>query len=143
MLNPDFPVIDGDYQMTNDWAITLDQPHNRRVEDGSLVIWRPGFTLWINVWNNDNNQSIDERLERIKSDASEDAYLEETHEKGGVRTFKYRLNEMRGDDLVYAVYGFVFSSDDEGYVQVAAYFDVEGDYDAAKDIIDGIRFTAS
>ena len=50
-LHPDFPVIEGRYKMTEVWGISLDQKHNRRVEKGSLVIWRPGFTIWINVWS--------------------------------------------------------------------------------------------
>ena len=62
MLNPDFPVVDGHYQMTSEWSLNLDQPHNRRIEEQQLVIWRPGVTLWISVWGNDNHESIDERL---------------------------------------------------------------------------------
>jgi hypothetical protein len=57
MLHPEFPVIEGRYQMTPDWAVTLPQPFNQRFEDDSLVFWRPGITVWTIVWGNDKNES--------------------------------------------------------------------------------------
>ena len=35
-LQPEYPVVDGTYQMTKEWSIKLSEPHNRRIEDGSL-----------------------------------------------------------------------------------------------------------
>ena len=34
-LHPEFPIVDGDIQLTSDWLLSLDQPRNRRTEDGS------------------------------------------------------------------------------------------------------------
>jgi lipopolysaccharide/colanic/teichoic acid biosynthesis glycosyltransferase len=39
--------------MTPEWALVLPEKFNRRIEDGSMVFWRPGLTVWINVWGND------------------------------------------------------------------------------------------
>lgn len=124
--------------MTNEWSIFLSQPHNRRFEDGSLVIWRPGFTLWIAIWNNDNSESIDERLESRKQTKSKDAFEEISQKTENTVTYSYRLNERREDGIVYAFYGFIFSKD--SHVQIAAYFDLENEYTKAREIIDGIQY---
>jgi hypothetical protein len=63
MLHPDFPVVEGRYQITSDWAVTLPQQFNRRIEEDSMVCWRPSVTVWTVVWNNNNNESQQERLE--------------------------------------------------------------------------------
>ena len=57
-LHPDFPVAEDNYQMTDEWSLTLPLPFNRRFEEGSLVIWRPRLTFWINVWGNDNRVGL-------------------------------------------------------------------------------------
>jgi len=62
VLHPDYPVVEGRYNLTNDWSLILDEAHNRRVEDGSLVLWRPSFTVWLNIWNNDKDSSKEERF---------------------------------------------------------------------------------
>ena len=91
MLHPDYPIMEGKYRMTADWSVTLNQPHNRRIEDGSLVIWRPGFTVWVNVWGNDNNQTIEERVKRIQSDVSPSAYEIISKKNGSGFIHAYRL----------------------------------------------------
>lgn len=132
-LHPDFPIVEGAYQMTDSWVINLDQAHNRRFENNSLVIWRPGFTLWINVWNNDNEDTIDTRLNWFKNNASEEAFEEAIIKNDNTVTYKYRLLENN----VHAMDGLVFS--DDGHVQVAAYFDEETDHQIASIVIDGIE----
>ena len=62
-LNPDFPVVTGDYLLTQGWRVQLPVPFNRRIEDGSLVLWRPDLTCWINIWHNDRQASVDTLLE--------------------------------------------------------------------------------
>ena len=65
------------YQITKEWSIHLPGKFSRRIEDESLVLWRPGFTIWIDVWGNDSSESNSERLDRIKDEASKDKYDEE------------------------------------------------------------------
>ena len=49
MLNPQFPIVEGRYQMTGEWSIALPGQFNRRIENQDLVIWRPGFTIWLAI----------------------------------------------------------------------------------------------
>jgi len=135
-LHPDFPIVYGKYQMTSDWAINLPVEFNRRIEDGSLVLWRPGFTIWIDARNNDQNQTVDAQLEWLKTLISKDAFdIQETSDKG-VNLLTYRLNESMGDDRVPALHCFAVSS--TGYVSLAIYFDKEDDLKAALSIAKGL-----
>jgi len=119
----DFPLIDGHYKMTEEWSIFLPQPVHRRVEDGSLVLWRPGLTLWINMWGNDTKETADEQLARIRSDRSPDCFNEIYEEEDGLLRLSYRLQEDTSDERVAAFYGFVVGV--SGHVQMAVYFDEE------------------
>ena len=94
-----------------------------------------------NVWNNDNNETIEHRLKRIKDDTSPEAFEVTTSIDGETLTYVYRLNEIRENSLVYAVYGFVFSN--HGHIQVAAYFNVESDYQTVISVINEIGYAPS
>jgi hypothetical protein len=132
MLHPDFPIVEGEYRMTKDWSITLPEKFNRRMEDDDLVIWRPGFTIWVAVWGNDHEESREERLTWLQEEMSPDAFdIEELREEDVLR-FAYRLNEESDDARVAAFYGFAIGSD--GHVQLAIYFDDENEIELARSI---------
>ena len=135
-LHPDFPVVEGHYQMTDEWALSLAEPHNRRVEDGSLVLWRPGFTAWINIWGNDNNQTIEERATWLREEMSPEAF--EIHEAKSTNPIRieYRLNEITEDGAVYTYNGFVIVAN--SYVQISIYFDSENELSSAKSLVSSI-----
>lgn len=136
-LHPDFPVVSGDYKLTEDWAITLPQEMNRRFEDQDLVLWRPGFTIWMSLWNNDHDETIQERIQRLQSNASRDAFSASVRVDEVPARYSYRLNEDREEGIVYALYGFALK--DDGHLQVAIYADSEDDIAEAKSIFDSIR----
>ena len=132
-MHPDFPIVEDLQHITDDWAVTLPEPFNRRVEDGNLIFWRPGLTIYVVVWGNDSRQSPRERLARIWADRSPDAFdiLEESSD--GMLRDSYRLTEDRGTEPdVHALYGFVIGQD--GHVQMAAYCDNEAELSIAKAI---------
>ena len=131
-LHPGFPTVEGRYQMTEDWSIELPRPFNRRVEEGQLVIWRPDFTLWISVWNNDHNESIEERLAWIKSAISPEAFDVIEVSEPGLHRIAYRLAEPSEDNRVAAFYCFAVGF--EGHVRMAIYFDREDQLPEAKGI---------
>ncbi len=131
-LNPDFPIIEGSYQMTEDWSVTLPTPFNRRVEEGELVIWKPGFTIWINVWNNDKSESQGERLHWIQESSSTNAFDEIIESSDSVSRYSYRLKEDSDDDREPAFYGV--GTGEGGHVQIVIYFDSAGDLAEAKSI---------
>ena len=118
--------------MTRDWAVTLPQQFNRRVEDGSLIFWRPGITVWTIVWGNDKGKSQQERLEWLRGDSSPDAFDGESTTDGDVTRYSYRLTEHRDEGVVHALHGFAIGVD--GHVQMAVYVDDEGDLETARAI---------
>jgi hypothetical protein len=132
MLNPDFPVVAGRYQMTREWSVTLPGRFNRRIEDGSLVLWRPGLTVWILVWGNNHAESVQARLNGLRERRSPQAFDEEVLNDGGLTRYAYRLSEQRDDGLVSALYAFAIGSG--GHVQAAIYFDDKTELDVAKQI---------
>ncbi|GAA5497214.1 hypothetical protein Rhal01_03407 [Rubritalea halochordaticola] len=124
-LHPDYPVVEDAYQMTKEWTVTLPTRFNRRMEEGDLVIWKPGFTIWTVVWGNDQNLSQEERLVWIKDESSPSCYDEITEESDGITRYAYRLKEYSEDDRLPAFYCYAFGN--LGHVQMAIYFDSEED----------------
>jgi hypothetical protein len=132
MLHPDVPIVEWEYRMTKDWSVTLPEKFNRRMEDDDLVIWRPGFTIWVAVWGNDHKKSREERLTWLQEEMSSGAFdIEELREEDVLR-FAYRLKEESDDARVAAFYGFAIGSG--GHVQLAFYFDDENELELAKSI---------
>jgi hypothetical protein len=137
MLHPEFPVIEGEYQMTKDWSVTLPEKFNRRFEDGSLVIWRPGFTIWAIVWNNNHIESKEARLATLQRETGKRAFDVQVVREKELLRFASRVNENAEDKRMAAFYGFAVGSD--GHVQLGIYFDNENDVELAKKIWQSLR----
>lgn len=118
--------------MTSDWAVTLQQQFNRRLDDGSLVFWRPGITIWVIVWGNDKEESQEARLEWLRSDTSPQAFDAESATDGDITRYSYRLTERRDEGVVHALYAFAIGVD--GHVQMAIYCDDKNDLETARAI---------
>lgn len=131
-LHPEFPIVTGKYPLTSSWVVFLPLKFNRRIKDGSLALWRPGITLYFNVWNNDHNNSIDTRLAQLKTDISPNAFELREQQADSVRRFSYRLIE----NDVSALYGFVVAND--GHLQIAVYLNDESDVDLARSIFSSV-----
>ena len=135
----DFPIVKGDYRMTNEWSIALPDEHRRRFEDGSLVIWRPGITMWINAWGMQDGETPKTTLERIKSEAHPSP-VQTFEPEGGVGSrFGYLLHEQEEGDERWALYTFTVGS--SGYLQMALYFDNKSDLEKAKQLWLGVKET--
>ena len=116
-LHPDFPVVSGDYALTGSWRVTLSEDYNRRIDDGSLVLWRPDLTFWINVWNNEGPADVEEVVVRLLADAAPQRAAQRIERSGPMVRLSYELSE--GEDA--AIYGFIIYPG--GYMQIAAYYD--------------------
>jgi hypothetical protein len=125
LSDAEFPVVEGHHQLTDDWAVTLPAQFNQRVEDDSLVLWRPGITVWTTIWNNDEQEAQQERFETLRSAISPAAFDVAESVEGDLIRFAYRLNETREESMVHAVYGFAIGP--AGHVQMAIYCDEEAD----------------
>lgn len=132
VLHPSFPVIEGRYQMTLAWTVTLPRPFNQRFERGSLVIWRPGFTLWTNVWGNNLLESQRQRLEWLRSETALEAWDIAIETDSKITRYAYRLTEIEDNRAVHALYAYAIGT--SGHVQMGIYFDNEDDIKVAKQI---------
>lgn len=133
---PGFPIVEGRHALTADWSIHLPTQFARRIEDGDLVLWRPGLTLWLAAWGNDHAQSRDDRLAQVKRGASPRRFAECESEADGITRYSYRLRDENEGGSVESLYAFVFN--DRGQLQIAIYFDDPGDGDEARRLVDGI-----
>lgn len=127
-----FPVVEGRVQLTDNWAVTVPVQFNLRVEDNSLVLWRPGFTVWTILLINDKAQTQQQRLDWLQRDTSTDAFDHMVEVNGDITRYAFRLNEEREQGVVYALYAFAIG--DDSHIQMGIYFDDESDLEQAKGI---------
>ncbi len=128
---PGFPLVSGDYALTEEWSIRLPEQFARRAEDGQLVLWRPGLTIRLGITGNEDGASRADRLVWVKADASPGRFDERESDAGGVSRYSYRLSED-----AEAVHGFAFS--DEGHVQLAVTFDDPAEEDLARSLAEAV-----
>lgn len=100
-------------------------------------MWKSGFTIWASVWNNDKTESKEERLNWLQGDSSPEAFDSVVESADGVIRYAYRLKEEPEEDRQPAFYCFVIGQD--GYVQMAIYFDFADDLAEAKSIWRSVR----
>ena len=133
---PGFPLVQGDYALTETWIIHLPEEFARRVEDGQLVLWRPGLTFWLAVWGNDNNETQAARLAWMKDEANPARSDARESVGGGVTRFSYRLRDESEDGPVESLNACVIAADE--HLQMSAYFDDVADAAKAQQIVDGV-----
>lgn len=120
-----FPLVEGRHQLTAQWSLELPGQFARRIEEGSLVLWRPGLTLWLDAFGNNHRTSRSQRLREIRADVSERATNIREVADNKVMRLIYRLSDTNASGPVEAVYAFTFS--DDGHLQMAGYFDAAAD----------------
>lgn len=123
-MNPEFPVVSGRHQLTEEWWIELPVEFNRRIEDGDLCLWRPGATIWISVWGK-ADEPLDKTLAWLREDIDPEGFDVVEELDGRVGRIRYRLDEESEDKRAPAFYGFVVQP--ESHLQFAAYVDAEDD----------------
>jgi hypothetical protein len=133
---PGFPVVQGDHALTATWSIHLPQPFARRVEDGSLVLWRPGLTIWLSAWNNDHGESQAKRLASIKKAAAKNRFAEHQVKANSLTRYSYRLRDENDDGPVESLNAFVIS--EGGHLHLAVYFDDLADEARARQLVDSV-----
>lgn len=118
---PGFPIVEGEHALTSSWSLTLPSPFARRIEDDSLVLWRPGLTLCIAAFNNDHREPQAARLAAMKDTMSPDATSVREDTAGGVTRLTYRLVEDGQKSVSAIVIGAT------GHLHASIYFDDEAD----------------
>ena len=130
-LPPGVRVVQGQYRMTARWSIALPTPFRHRIEDGSLVLWRAGLTLWIGVYS--GTGSIEERAGELRAAMSPAACDVRTDDRAGLVQISYRLREDTTDAGTPSMNAFVVGTNE--YVHLGVYLDRESDVAAARDVI--------
>jgi hypothetical protein len=133
---PGYPVVEGDHALTEDWSMHLPERFARRVEEGSLVLWRPGLTVWLTAWNNDLGETQEKRLARIKETASPTRYAEHEEMTEQLIRYSYRLHDENEDGPVESVAGFVIG--ENGQLQMAVYFENSQDETTARELFKSV-----
>jgi hypothetical protein len=113
-------------QISEEWWIGVDDTYRTRVEDGSLVIWRPERTIWINIWNDHAGKSRRERLERWIADRNPSSTDLFEHETPSLLSFGYLLEEPEeagGERLGL----YSYSVSEASTAQMVCYFDLKED----------------
>lgn len=132
-MDTQFPFLIGRVALNDDWSIDLPFAFKRRFEDRQIVLWRPGFTIWLSVWNNDNSESAAKRKSDFATHASSGKFDESTTEENGRLYYSYRIDEPSDDDRAPAFQGVAFAG--HGHLQLSIYFDQEPDAELASQIL--------
>ena len=126
-------------QISEEWWIGLDESYKTRVEDGSLVLWRPERTVWINVWNDSAGRTSSERLAGWTVDRHPDATDLFRENDGGLLRFAYFLEEPEDEGgQRLGIYSITVS--ESSTVQMACYFDLKEDQDWAAAVSRSVSF---
>jgi len=140
-LNPQFPVISGDHELTESWVLTVPEPMNFRIDSNSgsssAVFWRPGLTAMLTPWGNPRNDAPAHRLQQVRGHVSPRGYDHAEWSEDGVHYLTFRLDERAGDGRLPALYGFVVSN--AGHVQVAVYVDSGDDLTSAQALVRSVK----
>jgi hypothetical protein len=144
-LHPEFPVVEGHVRITGDWALDLPGRFNRRFEeDGDLVFWRPGLSIWIAVWGEVPGETMEETLAWVMDEANPARTDERIERAEGHIVWTYRLRERdpERDPAEYtSIYGHVFGA--PGHVQIATFCDTPEDIEAGDGVIRSLRFATN
>jgi hypothetical protein len=133
---PGYPLVQGNHALTPTWTIHLPEQFCRRIEDGSLVLWRPGLTIWLTAWGNNNSATQAERLESIRKAASPERFAEQESVNGRITRFAYRLRDENDDGPVESINAYVIA--DDGHLQVSVYFDDAADEPKAWQLVNSV-----
>lgn len=140
-LNPQFPVVNGDHELTADLVLTTPEPMNFRIDrdsgSSSAVFWRPGLTAMLTPWGNPRNDAPAARLQQVRGHVSPHGFDHAEWSENGVQYLTYRLAEDAEDGRLPALYGFAVSA--AGHVQLAVYFDSGDDLTSAQSLVRSVK----
>jgi hypothetical protein len=101
------PIDDGFVKITENWSFDIKSRLLRRLENSSLVVWKPGLTIWMNAYNS-NDLSLEQRIESVMSTRSEAAFDAKELKTNELTKMSYRLIEEgeEGDQPSAYIFGF-------------------------------------
>ena len=126
-------------RISEEWWIGLDESYKTRVEDGSLVLWRPARTVWISIWNDRDGRTLRDRLAHWVAERDIRAADLFQESDGDLLRHGYLLaepEETGGDRL--GLYSYTVST--SSTVQMACYFDLQEDLGWATAVAKSLSF---
>ena len=102
------PYLAGRISLDGEWSLELPFVCQQRFEDDQMVLWRPGFTIWLSIWGNDTGEPANSRMSKIAAAASKGKTNEKSTSEDGFSYYHYRIDEPSDDDRVAAFQGFAF-----------------------------------
>ncbi len=105
---------------------------NRRFVDDSLILWRPGLTARLAVWDGAVEQPT-QRLDQLVSGLPEQAYNRLQWSDGHTVHYSFRFADDTSHD---ALYGFTIAA--TSLVDTAVHFDSEDDADTAYQMLESV-----
>ena len=133
---PGVPLVEGSYLVTDNWSIQLPERFARSMEGKTMVLWRPGFTVRITVWNNDPGNSRAERLAALKRAVSKKRYAEQEAESPYLTRYSYRLRDESDDHTRSKCYQVVLS--EASHLHLAFYFDEVAEVQLARTLVESV-----
>ena len=127
------PYLTGRISLDDQWSLELPFVCQQRFEENQMVLWRPGFTIWLSIWGNDTGESTETRMSKLSAAASAGKTNEKSSTNDGFTYYQYRIDEPSNDDRVPAFQGFAFGQN--GHVQMSTYFDHEAESVLAETIL--------
>lgn len=134
---PSFPLVRGEYQMTENWHVTLPEEFAKRFEKGEfgtdLVLWRPSITCWITVYGQKKDETPEATYAWRKARVSKDAVeVFEFRDTKPLRLAYLTRETPKDAPERWALQTFTFGT--SGHVLMAIYFDRREDLEIAKRI---------
>ncbi|WHI48429.1 DUF2185 domain-containing protein [Microbulbifer sp. TRSA001] len=132
------PVDRGPIKISKNWSFNISGHMLKRLDKGSLVIWRPEFTIWLGSYDA-NGAGIEERISNVIKTASPDKtdFLE--IQEDGVHKIKYHLQEVTDGKEQNAVYIFALTDNQE--IHMAIYYDNPNDLLEIEEIWKTLKYT--
>ncbi len=131
--------MSGACNLTEDWSLFLPEKFNRRIEDGDMVIWRPGLTFYLAAWDNDDRQTPQACRDGILREAGADRRNERQTERDDLLVLTYEQEERdarRSPSVWTALSSYTIAP--IGHLQLSAYCDTDADLAVAYAVVGSV-----
>jgi len=132
-----FPRVQGLYQMTRAWSVTLPDEFARRFEESEfstdLVLWRPGITCWSTAYNYREGDTPQSSYDLWRLDCPAEAVEVFDFKDTSPLRFGFLLYEQEpGKSARWALHTYTFG--EQGWMLMAIYYDDPATLGLAKQI---------
>lgn len=108
-------------RLTPEWSFEIDADFKRRIENEDLVYWRPAQTVWIAIYDVDDESEA--TLAWLKEDSHPNPVQVFEITEGNLLKYAYLLANEDGDKRSWGLTTFCVTK--SSYVLIAYYFDDE------------------